>query len=338
MGLADSQVGEARRVRSSASRTRGGDWKSSDTEFPTRELPKFDGIGANEYIVDVTHDAVDFISTVDTPAHWELNMWYHTLNVRVPHAHQRRNRFPLHLRRPRRPRPQLRASSTRLDYDQWAQGIRDGRAYVTDGKSHLIDFKVNDRLVGTQSSEVRLARPGTVRVTAAVAARLMAQPEMAAIDVDQGPRSQRSGPVPEREVRAVPLNEKPYWHLERARLGATREVPVEVIVNGRAVARTTMVADGTVRDVAFDVPIDQSSWVALRILPSSHTNPIFVVVDGKPVRASRESADWCLRAVDQCWSQKVTRIAERERPDAERAYEHARTVYRRILNETPAGH
>ena len=32
-------------------------------------------------IVDVTHDAVDFISTVDTPSIWELNIWYHTLNV-----------------------------------------------------------------------------------------------------------------------------------------------------------------------------------------------------------------------------------------------------------------
>ena len=52
-----------------------------DTNIPTQEMPPFDGIGANEYIVDVTHDAVDFISTVDTPAPWELNIWYHTLNA-----------------------------------------------------------------------------------------------------------------------------------------------------------------------------------------------------------------------------------------------------------------
>ena len=44
------------------------------------EMPPFDGIGANEYIVDVTHDACDFISSVDTPIHYELNIWYHTLN------------------------------------------------------------------------------------------------------------------------------------------------------------------------------------------------------------------------------------------------------------------
>ena len=82
------------------------------------------------------------------------------------------------------------------------------------------------------------------------------------------------------------------------------------------------------------MPIERSSWVALRILPSSHTNPVFVLVDGKPVRASRQSAEWCLRAVDQCWSQKAPKIAEREKAAAEAAYEHARQVYRRILAET----
>src|SRR5262249_57513274 len=49
-------------------------------ELPNYEMPPFDGIGANEYLVDVVHDAVDFISSVDTPAPWELNIWYHTLN------------------------------------------------------------------------------------------------------------------------------------------------------------------------------------------------------------------------------------------------------------------
>jgi hypothetical protein len=51
-------------------------------EIPKSEIPGFDSIGANEYIVDVTHPgAVDFISTMDTPYPWELNIWYHTLNV-----------------------------------------------------------------------------------------------------------------------------------------------------------------------------------------------------------------------------------------------------------------
>jgi hypothetical protein len=37
-------------------------------------------------IVDVVHDAVGFISTVDTPSVWELNIWYHTLNSGFTHA------------------------------------------------------------------------------------------------------------------------------------------------------------------------------------------------------------------------------------------------------------
>src|SRR5215472_6005016 len=44
-------------------------------ELPSYEMPAFDGIGANEYVVDVTYpDAVDFISTVDTPYTAELNI------------------------------------------------------------------------------------------------------------------------------------------------------------------------------------------------------------------------------------------------------------------------
>ena len=50
--------------------------------LPNYDMPAFDGVGANEFIVDVTHpDAVDFISAGDTPHIWELNIWYHTLNA-----------------------------------------------------------------------------------------------------------------------------------------------------------------------------------------------------------------------------------------------------------------
>ena len=51
-------------------------------ELPNYQIPGFDGIGANEYIVDVTYpNLVNFISAADTPYVWELNIWYHTLNV-----------------------------------------------------------------------------------------------------------------------------------------------------------------------------------------------------------------------------------------------------------------
>ena len=49
--------------------------------LPTEEMPPFDGIGANEFIVGVTQNLVDFISPVDTPYAWELNIWYRTLGA-----------------------------------------------------------------------------------------------------------------------------------------------------------------------------------------------------------------------------------------------------------------
>ena len=80
--------------------------ESKSGALPNYDLPRFDGIGANEYIVDVTHDAVDFISTVDTPAPWELNIWYHTLNAGFRARISGETDFH-HLRRARRAGPQL---------------------------------------------------------------------------------------------------------------------------------------------------------------------------------------------------------------------------------------
>jgi hypothetical protein len=167
--------------------------------------------------------------------------------------------------------------------------------------------------MGEDGSELKLTKSGTVKLTARVAARLADQPD--------------------ERVRRARHFEKPYWSIERARIGDTREVPVEVVVNGLPVARQTIVADGELRDVTFEIPVERSSWVALRILPSSHTNPIWVMVGDKPVRASRRSIEWCLKGVDQCWSQKERFIAAAELPQARLDYEHARTVYRARLAE-----
>ena len=84
------------------------------------------------------------------------------------------------------------------------------------------------------------------------------------------------------------------------------------------------------------MPIPHSSWVCLRVLPSSHTNPVFVVVDGKPIRASKRSAEWCLKAIDKCWKKKSPRIRETERAAAGQAYDEARAAYRKILAECVA--
>jgi len=283
-------------------------------ELPNYEMPKFDGIGANEYVVDVTHDAVDIISAVDTPAVWELNIWYHALNAGFRTRISGETDFPcIYGERVGLGRSYVKLDK-KLDFDAWVDGVRDGRSYVSDGKSHLMDFRVNGQLVGVGGSEVKLAKPESARVTVNVAARLDEQAN--------------------ETIRARRGDEKPYWDIERARIGQTREVPVEVIVNGKVVATKNILADGSIREVTFDVPIERSSWVALRILPSSHTNPIFITVGGKPIRASRKSAEWLLKAVDQCWSQKAPKISATDRMDAEKAYGHAREVYRRIIAES----
>ncbi len=111
-------------------------------------------------------------------------------------------------------------------------------------------------------------------------------------------------------------------------------VPVELIINGQAVARQEIEADGEVHELEFNYTPDISSWVALRIFPSSHTNPIFVEVDHQPIRSSRRSAEWCLQTVDVCWEMKQGKIRDHERETAAAAFEVARQACRRIRDES----
>ena len=315
------------------------------SELPNYEMPPFDGIGANEYIVDVTYpDTVDFISTMDTPSVWELNIWYHTLNVGFRTRVSGETDFPC-ITDSRVGQGRVYAKvDGELTYSKWLEAVRSGRSYVSDGRSHLMDFRVNGVEVGTRRSEVELPASGTVHVALKAVAYLSPAADLIPHDVagDRPSSILASVPnapqdalfkAPEGLIRDRPYSERPYWHIERARIGNTREVPVEIVVDGRPVARKNLLADGQAQDLEFNVPIARSSWVAARILPSSHTNPIFVVVNGKPMRPMRASAEWCLAAVDRCWTQKAPKISARELPDARQAYDHAREVYRKLIAE-----
>jgi hypothetical protein len=284
-------------------------------ELPNYEIPPFDGIGANEFIVDVTHDAVDFISTADTPFPDELNIWYHTLNCGYRTRVSGETDFPcITDERVGGGRSYVQVDGP-LSYDAWCEGVRHGRSYVSDGFGHLMDFTLRGMAVGTGGSEVTLDGPANVPIAARVACLLPETPPAG------GP------PNP---------NQRPYWTPEHARVGQTREVTIEAVVNGRPAASQRMLADGALRPLAMDIRIDRSSWVALRIPGCAHTNPIFVHVAGRPLRASRKSAEWCLKCVDQCWSQKGPRIRARERDAASRAYDFARAQYRKIVSECDA--
>ncbi len=87
--------------------------KVAATTLPTYEMPAFDGIGANEYVVDVGPRRLRFhfgrryadrVGTEHLVSHAQR---------RLSHAHQRRNRFPLHLWRSRRARTGLCEAAAR---------------------------------------------------------------------------------------------------------------------------------------------------------------------------------------------------------------------------------
>src|SRR5690606_10017713 len=124
-------------------------------------------------------------------------------------------------------------------------GIKAGRSYVSDGLSHLFDFQAGGLEVGQAGHDGRpsvLALKRGEKLNVAVRAAAL---------LDQQPRD---------DIRHRPLDQKPYWHVERARIGDTRRVPVELIVNGEAVARQEIEADGRITDVQFNWPLERSSW------------------------------------------------------------------------------
>ncbi|MBX3437320.1 MAG: CehA/McbA family metallohydrolase [Planctomycetaceae bacterium] len=296
------------------------------SKLPDYEMPKFDSIGANEYIVTVAHDVCHFISSVDTPAIWELNIWYHTLNAGMRAVISGETDFPCIYGEKvglGRVYVKLPTDGT-LDYDAWVQGLKDGRSYCGDGLSHVVDLKVNDVSLGEPGtkgvvSQLDLDKAGPVTVTCDVAAILEPQP------TEETER-----------IRNARLDMKPYWHIERSRIGDSRKVPVELVVNGYVAASQEIEADGSVNSLSFDVDIPHSSWMAVRILPSVHTNPVYVHVGDQPVRASRRSAEWCHKAVDVCWNAKKEQIRESERPAAKAAYDEAARIFAQRAAESAA--
>jgi hypothetical protein len=302
-GTAHSAIGLERTV----GRVPGTEGKDGPDGLPNYLIPAFDGIGANEFIVQVTHEvpgrdgnpvpAIDFLATMNSDRTAEWNLWYHVLNCGYRTRVSGETDFPCMTGE----RVGLGRSYVKLDgppgFERWVDGLRAGRSYVSDGTVHLLDLRASsadaDRRVelGVDGSELRLDRGGEVEV----------QVRVAALKADG------------------------------------TDVPIELVVNGLPVERKSVRADGTPRDLTFRTRLERSGWLAVRARPNAHTNPIFVVIDGAPIRASRRSAEWCLRGVDQCWGQKQPGYRADEQADARRAYDHARDAYRRIMRDCPPG-
>lgn len=308
-----------------------GGWEGiAASQLPDYSMPRFDGIGANEFIVAAPLGVCDFISSVDTPAVWELNIWYHTLNCGMTSRISGETDFPcIYGDRVGLGRVYVKLPpDAPLDYDDWVSGLRDGRSYCGDGLSHIIDFKINDVELGTRAtptdapSHLNLDIPSQVTVSFDAAALLKSEPD------DET-----------RRIHRLRLDEKPYWHIERCRIEDSREVPIEVIVNGQVASTHRLIADGDTRHFELPLQVERSSWVAIRILPSVHTNPIFVRIDDQPIHVDPRSAQWCIDAVKTCWQSKQAMIRADEREAAKQAYDQAESVYRKVLasvaNEHP---
>jgi hypothetical protein len=297
------------------------------TDLPNYEIPPMDGIGTQEAIVDVTHGLTDFISGCDTNPLAELNAWYHMLNCGFRLALIGETDYPcISGERPGIGRSYVRLDQRPVDhagYEAWVRNLQRGKLYCGDGRSHFLNFTVNGRSSGEE--DLLLKAADKVNIEALVAARLETD---APDDIRDANRADKASLV--RERQGSTLNG---WHLENARVGTTREVAVELLVNGIAVEKTNLVADGEPRPIKFKTPIARSSWIALRILPSSHTHPVFVQVGDKPIRTSRRSAQWCRTSVDKLWEVKSPFMRESERPAAAEAFEHARQAYDRIMSE-----
>ncbi len=177
-------------------------------------------------------------------------------------------------------------------------------------------MSVEGKALGGQEREMRIEAPAMVSVSAKVAAYL---PERPGADAAA--------------IRSADWNSKPYWHIERARVGDSRYVLVELIVNGRPMASKKVEANGQIQAIAFDAKIDRSSWIALRILPSSHSNPLYVTVGGMPIRASEGSARWCVDSIRAAWRRLGSRIAAQDQPAATDAFQHAVSSFQTILAE-----
>ena len=294
----------------------------ADDRLPNLAIPELNSVGAQEIFVTAAHGLTDFISAMDTDRIREWNAWYHLLNAGFKVKASGETDFPcMSGTRVGQGRSYVfLGRQTAIDYRQWVAGIARGRSYVSDGYAHAFDFAVDGKPSG---DDVNLARAGKVIVKATVAFSPETPLEPAyggAIPV--GGRRYIGDTIIKREIQAPdPLYQRGH------RL-------VEVVVNGRVKASKEVPADGKEHPVEFSIDVDRSSWIAVRQFPQLHTNPVNVIVAGKPIRASRESALWALACVEQLWRVRARRIAATERPDAERAYEEAKATYRQIAAES----
>ena len=295
--------------------------------LPNLAVPEMDGVGAMEVCVSTALGACDFMSAMDTPRIAEWNMWYHILDCGFPLKLSGETDFPcMSGDRVGAGRVYVRlgklAPESQLDFPAWCEALARGRSYVSDGYAHALEFTVGGAAPG--GADVQLAAAGRVPVEAVIAFA----PVM--------PRTVAQGGITPPGGRRW-LGDTVTLHGPRARATSEGGVQrVEIVVNGRAIASDDVPADGKLHALHFEVEVGKSSWVALRSFPQLHTNPVNVLVAGKPIRASRSSALWCAETIRQLWGTRGRVIPPEERSEARAAFDEALRIFARIAEESPA--
>jgi hypothetical protein len=294
-------------------------------QLPNLAIPEMNGVGAMEVCVSTAEGACDFISAMDTERIQEWNTWYHVLNCGFPLKVSGETDFPcMSSLQVGQGRVYVQLGQPdRLDFATWCRGIAAGRSYVSDGYAHTVKFTVN----GVAPGDGPVKRDDAGEVT--VAADVAFAPETPR-NVAYGTLTAPAGPRVAGDTRILHVPRSREWD-------AGGERRIEVIVNGHVAAMQSIPADGQIHSVTFNIPVNRSSWIALRQFPQLHTNPVDVVVAGQPIRASRASALWCAEMIEVLWKNRESRIAKAEREIAQTTYRRVIDRYRQIAAECPDG-
>ncbi|NNM35308.1 MAG: CehA/McbA family metallohydrolase [Gemmatimonadetes bacterium] len=146
-----------------------------------------------------------------------------------------------------------------LDYDEWADAMAAGHAFVTSGP--ILTFDVSGRRMGEE------------------------------VQVDVGDRV------------AVSVTAQSLFVMDR----------LEIVHNGQVIHAVDATGDRKTIEAALDLDVESSGWIAARVLGPpqhgamdsylfAHTNPVFVIADGQPIRSADDAAffvDWIDQMIDE---------------------------------------
>lgn len=177
---------------------------ANTADMPNEMILLFDGIGANDCIVNVTAGLVDIIGIGDTIPFDELNIWYHLLSSGYRLRIGGETDWPcLTDRAVGGARSNVRIAGS-LSYDAWCDALKIGYSYVSEGRTHLLDFAARAAisqaavLVG-DSGDLALTRPGRVIISGRFGGLLQDTADQAT-----------------ETIRSTRISEQRYWHIERA--------------------------------------------------------------------------------------------------------------------------